>query len=99
MSCKISGRLVTMPVPLGRLRGSCQMRRTNLSCTSYKSLPTIFSKTELFPLDCDPTTAIWGKSIGFWTCGDGIVSYLRGNSERVLEAGRYTYTDCCEHIL
>ena len=30
---------------------------------TYKSRPTIFSSTELFPLDCDPTTAIWGKSI------------------------------------
>lgn len=35
---------------------------------TYKSRPTIFSKTELFPLDCDPTTAIWGKSMGFCTC-------------------------------
>jgi hypothetical protein len=29
----------------------------------------MFSSTELFPLDCDPTTAIWGKSMGFWTWG------------------------------
>ena len=29
-----------------------------------KSLPTMFSNTELFPLDWPPTTANWGKSIG-----------------------------------
>lgn len=34
---------------------------------THKSRPTMFSSTELFPLDCDPTTAIWGKSMGFWT--------------------------------
>ena len=38
------------------------------SC-SYKSRPTMFSNTLLFPLDCDPTTAICGRSIGFCTCG------------------------------
>ena len=27
----------------------------------------MFSSTELLPLDCDPTTAICGRSIGFWT--------------------------------
>ena len=27
----------------------------------------MFSSTELLPLDCDPTTAIWGRSMGFWT--------------------------------
>ena len=59
MSCRMSGRLVTMPVPLGRLQRRCQ--RYSLSgplCATYKSLPTMFSKTELFPLDCEPTTAI-----------------------------------------
>jgi hypothetical protein len=35
--------------------------------STHKSLPTMFSSTELFPLDCDPTTAICGKSMGFWT--------------------------------
>lgn len=48
-------------------------RGPNIRCceegreTTYKSRPTMFSKTELFPLDCEPTTAIWGKSMGFWT--------------------------------
>lgn len=32
-----------------------------------KSRPTIFSKTELLPLDWEPMTAIWGKSTGLWT--------------------------------
>jgi hypothetical protein len=35
--------------------------------STHKSRPTMFSSTELFPLDCDPTTAIWGRSMGFWT--------------------------------
>lgn len=39
MSCRIRGRRVTMPLPLGK-----------------KSLPTMFSRTEDFPEDCDPTT-------------------------------------------
>lgn len=30
-------------------------------------LPTNFSKTEDFPLDCIPTTAICGKSMSMWT--------------------------------
>lgn len=30
-------------------------------------LPTKFSKTELFPADCPPTTAICGKSNVIWT--------------------------------
>lgn len=34
---------------------------------SHKSLPTMFSKTELFPLDWLPTTTIWGRSMGFCT--------------------------------
>lgn len=34
---------------------------------THKSRPTIFSSTELFPLDCEPTTAICGRSMGFWT--------------------------------
>ena len=37
------------------------------AASTHKSRPTMFSSTELFPLDCDPTTAIWGKSMGFWT--------------------------------
>lgn len=59
MSCRMSGRLVTMPVPLGRLQQRCQRRPLSSSIDeTYKSLPTIFSSTELFPLDCEPTTAI-----------------------------------------
>ena len=59
MSCRMSGRLVTMPVPLGRLQRPCQRHSLSSSLHgTYKSLPTIFSKTELFPLDCEPTTAI-----------------------------------------
>ena len=73
MSCRISGRLVTIPVPRGRL---CELGQPSpvtskdfkRMCKPYKSLPTIFSNTELFPLDCDPTTAICGRSIGFCTC-------------------------------
>ena len=65
MSCRMSGRLVTMPVPLGRLQQPCQLGQPRWHCRAYKSLPTMFSNTELFPLDCDPTTAIWGKSMGF----------------------------------
>lgn len=34
---------------------------------THKSLPTIFSSTELFPLDWLPTTTIWGRSIGLLT--------------------------------
>ena len=59
MSCRMSGRLVTMPVPLGRLQKPCQRHGFSSSIDGrYKSLPTIFSKTELFPLDWEPTTAI-----------------------------------------
>jgi hypothetical protein len=32
-----------------------------------KSLPTMFSRQDDFPLDCDPITVIWGKSTGFCT--------------------------------
>ena len=65
MSCKMSGRLVTIPVPLGRLQTSISAPLPTFLQDPHKSLPTIFSNTELFPLDCDPTTAIWGRSIGF----------------------------------
>lgn len=52
----------------------------------------MFSNTELFPLDCEPTTAIWGRSIGFWTWGA-----ISEGSERV---GRsYTYAHGGEDIL
>lgn len=29
-------------------------------------LPTMFSRTDDFPADCDPTTTIWGKSTVCW---------------------------------
>lgn len=45
MSWRIKGRLVTMPLPLGR-----------------KSRPTIFSRTEDFPDDCEPTTTYTTES-------------------------------------
>lgn len=32
-----------------------------------KSRPTMFSSTELFPLDWEPITVIWGRSTGLWT--------------------------------
>ena len=63
---------------------------------TYKSLPTMFSSTELLPLDCDPTTAIWGKSMGFWTYR----AYSQIVPGRV--SGRNVmgpYADCCEDIL
>jgi len=65
MSWRMSGRRVTMPVPLGRLQKRCQLCLVMVMGVAYKSLPTMFSNTELFPLDCDPTTAICGKSMGF----------------------------------
>ena len=43
-SCRMSGRRVHIPAPLGR-----------------KSRPTIASRTEDLPLDCPPTTTIWGR--------------------------------------
>lgn len=58
----------------------------------YKSLPTMFSKTELFPLDCDPTTAIWGRSMVFWACdkcGQRVGS----------DTGIETHSDSCKDIL
>ena len=65
MSWRMSGRLVTIPVPRGRLDGRQQSLRMAFVGTTYKSRPTMFSKTELLPLDCEPTTAIWGRSMGF----------------------------------
>jgi hypothetical protein len=66
--------------------------------STHKSLPTMFSRTELLPLDCDPTTTIWGKSIGFCTC----VAHVR--SERGVPMlfgwmGDTTYTNGGEDIL
>lgn len=42
-------------------------RRPTFPITKITHLPTKFSKTELFPADCPPTTAIWGKSNVKWT--------------------------------
>ncbi len=53
MSCKTSGRRVTIPEPRGK-----------------KSRPTKFSKTDDFPADCPPTTAICGKSKDILTPND-----------------------------
>ena len=58
MSCSISGLLVTIPVPRGRLGRVSIPGANGVHGESYKSLPTMFSSTELFPLDCEPTTAI-----------------------------------------
>ena len=44
-------------------RSSCE----NDSTMKSTYFPTKFSKTEDFPADCPPTTAIWGKSICMWT--------------------------------
>lgn len=96
MSCRMSGRLVTMPVPRGRLQPQYQYQLQSLMHMSYKSLPTIFSSTELFPLDCDPTTAICGRSMGFWTCGGGIVSLGRSEGNPCLI---FTHSNSCEDIL
>lgn len=74
ISWRMSGLRVTMPVPRGRLCLTSQYTYIYPSVyflpaqqvkSTYKSLPTMFSNTELLPLDCDPTTAICGKSIGF----------------------------------
>ncbi len=62
----------------------------------------MFSKTELFPLDCDPTTAICGKSIGFWTCNyrePHQSGNLRALKSFLGSQHRSTYSDCGEDIL
>jgi hypothetical protein len=56
----------------------------------------MFSSTELFPLDCDPTTAIWGKSMGFWTCKASV--WERWSSGDIV-VGAATYSYCGENIL
>lgn len=53
----------------------------------------MFSSTELFPLDWEPTTAIWGKSIGFWTLGSQFTEQARTAAERI------TYSYCGKDIL
>ena len=81
MSWRTSGRRVTIPEPLGRLDklsvcAFCDFGY--LEPGPYKSLPTMFSSTELFPLDCEPTTTICGRSIGFCTCVRIVRRMLRG---------------------
>jgi hypothetical protein len=59
----------------------------------------MFSNTELFPLDCEPTTTICGKSIGFCTCGRIVRQIVRGtwNGYDAFESQAYPYG--CENIL
>ncbi len=67
MSWRMRGLRVTIPVPRGRLGHHVSEKPQNFLFATYKSLPTMFSRTELFPLDCEPTTAICGRSMGFCT--------------------------------
>lgn len=59
----------------------------------------MFSSTELFPLDCDPTTAICGKSIGFWTCVNDNVRLQACNYDSGPHNEAGTYTNCCKDVL
>jgi hypothetical protein len=52
----------------------------------------MFSSTELFPLDCDPTTTICGKSMGFWT-------WRLRQTVALIAMTTSTYTNCSEDIL
>lgn len=81
MSWRTSGRRVTMPEPRGRLRvegawlvgeagthvGQRRGQKGEERRRTHKSRPTMFSNTELFPLDWLPTTTIWGRSMGLLT--------------------------------
>ena len=72
---------MTMPDPRGRLHTNVSNIYHTASQSSHivvlhpvvappnthKSRPTMFSSTELFPLDWLPTTTIWGRSIGLLT--------------------------------
>lgn len=52
----------------GGIRGRTRGRRVTMpEPLGRKSRPTIFSRTELFPEDCEPMTTIWGRSTGLWT--------------------------------
>lgn len=55
----------------------------------------MFSSTELLPLDCDPTTAICGRSIGFCTYRGSVSASWSPSRVRVPT----TYADCGEDIL
>ena len=50
-----------------------------------KSRPTMFSKTELFPLDCPPTTAICGRSISFPPMNEKVPKVFTNNGEDFLD--------------
>jgi len=58
-----------------------------------KSRPTMFSNTELLPLDWEPTTTICGKSIGFWTC-EAMSGRAEGDTN-----GYAAYANRGKHIL
>lgn len=95
---------MTIPVPRGKLLAhviSMDSRYANSDTwksETYKSRPTMFSRTELFPLDCEPTTTICGRSMGFWTCRQASVFVVHNIAISVGVAGP-TYSYCCEDIL
>ena len=45
----------------------------------------MFSKTELFPLDCPPTTAICGRSISFPPVSENVLTVHTNNGEDFLD--------------
>lgn len=53
-----------------------------------KSRPTMFSSTDDLPLDCEPTTTIWGRSMGFWT--PTVVKTSCSLLTRVMRPGSFT---------
>jgi len=59
----------------------------------------MFSSTELFPLDCDPTTAICGKSMGFCTCRRQQRQLLVTECKEIRNEGSTTYSDRGKDIL
>jgi hypothetical protein len=59
----------------------------------------MFSNTELFPLDCEPTTTICGRSMGFWTWVTIVRQILQGARSGCGAVESRAYSDCCEHIL
>ena len=65
ISWRIRGRLVTIPEPRGKKSLKVEgIDRIIIPFSKlYFYLPTKFSKTEDFPADWPPTTAIWGKSM------------------------------------
>ena len=64
---------MTIPVPRGKKDLRClvwgnekQKRRAIMEHAACTCLPTIFSRTDDFPDDCEPITTIWGRSRGDW---------------------------------